>query len=299
MGTTTTMKRTATTRWLAAMAAGLSLLALTETGNAQEIMMTGPLAGAPAVRSLRLYREGRLELAPGASFTLLDAFQRTILVGARINYNPWDWLALGVWGGGTFGPLQYPTKLADRIQQVNDLGNRSRPQNGLDRQLTAVNMGPDFRDQLGSIKWIVAPQITGIPFRGKISLFAAAYADTDLYFFAGPAFIGLSERKDCKEGQCSPVVPQSQDFPMQSRVAIASTFGLGLTFYTAQWCGIGVEWRGLPFSWNKGGFDVAGRGQNKEFPDNQINSDDREFDFKQLITVSFNIYYPFKLRMSE
>jgi hypothetical protein len=298
MGTTTTMKRTATTRWLAATAAGLSLLALTETGNAQEIMMTGPLAGAPAVRSLRLYREGRLEFAPGATFTLLDAFQRTILVGARLNYNPFDWLALGVWGGGTFGPLQYPTKLADRIQTVN-ADHTARPTGGLDRQLTAVNMGRDFREQLGSIKWIAAPQITAIPFRGKIALFAAAYADTDLYFFAGPAFIGLEERKDCKAGQCAPTDPQTQNFPMQSRVAIAPTFGLGLTFYASQWCGIGVEWRGLPFSWNKGGFDVAGRGQNKEFPDDAINSDDREFDFKQLITVSFNIYYPFKVRMSE
>ncbi|MBN1610067.1 MAG: hypothetical protein JW940_25800 [Polyangiaceae bacterium] len=262
-------------------------------------MMTGPLAGAPAVRSLRLYREGRLEFAPGATFTLLDAFQRTILVGARLNYNLFDWLALGVWGGGTFGPLQYPTKLADRIQDVNDYSNPDRPPNGLDRQLTAVNMGPDFRDQLGSIKWVAAPQITATPFRGKIALFAAAYADTDLYFFAGPAFIGLSERKDCKEGECSTGQPQTRAFPMQSRMAIAPTFGFGLTFYTSQWSGIGLEWRALPFSWNKGGFDVAGRGQNKEFPDNAISSDDREFDFMQLVTVSFNIYYPFKLRMSE
>jgi hypothetical protein len=298
MGTTTTMKRTATTRWLAATAAGLSLLGLTETGNAQEIMMTGPLAGAPAVRSLRLYRQGRLEFAPGAAFTLLDEFQRTILVGARLNYNLFDWLAIGAWGGGTFGPLQYPTKLADRIQTVNASRADSSPE-GIDRQLTAVNMGKDFRDQLGSIKWVVAPQITGIPFRGKISLFAAAYADTDLYFFAGPAFIGLGEREDCKLGQCSTGDPQSRSFDLASRVAIAPTFGFGLTFYTSQWSGIGLEWRALPFSWNKGGFDVAGHGQNKEFPDNAINADDREFDFKQLITVSFNIYYPFKVQMSE
>ena len=292
MGTTTTMKRTATTRWLAATAAGLSLLGLTETGSAQEIMMTGPLAGAPAVRSLRLYRQGRLEFAPGANFTLLDEFQRTILIGARLNYNPFDWLALGVWGGGTFGPLQYPTKLAERIQDINASG---RP--ALDEQLTAVNMSSDFRDQVSDIKWVVAPQVTGIPFRGKISLFAAAYADTDLYFFAGPAFIGLAERGDCKAegGQCT--TPAS--FDLKSRLAIAPTFGFGLTFYTSQWSGIGLEWRALPFSWNKGGFDVAGHGQNKEFPDNAINSDDREFDFKQLITVSFNIYYPFKVQMSE
>ena len=32
--------------------------------SAQEIQLTGPLAGAPAVRKLRLYREGRFEVAP-------------------------------------------------------------------------------------------------------------------------------------------------------------------------------------------------------------------------------------------
>src|SRR5579884_3135109 len=65
---------------------------------AQEIQLTGPLKGAPAVRDLRLYREGRFEIAPTVSFTLLDEYRRTILVGARLNYNIKDWIAIGVWG---------------------------------------------------------------------------------------------------------------------------------------------------------------------------------------------------------
>jgi hypothetical protein len=32
--------------------------------RAQELELTGPLKGAPAARHLRLYREGRFELAP-------------------------------------------------------------------------------------------------------------------------------------------------------------------------------------------------------------------------------------------
>jgi hypothetical protein len=55
---TTTMKTTATTRrLLLAISAGIGLLAATETAQAQEILLTGPLAGAPAVRKLRLYRQ--------------------------------------------------------------------------------------------------------------------------------------------------------------------------------------------------------------------------------------------------
>ena len=99
MRTTTTKTRNAAARWIAAgLAAGAALLAHTERADAQEILLTGPLAGAPAVRKLRLYREGRFEAAPAVSFSLLDEYQRTILFGARLNYNFTDWLAVGLWG---------------------------------------------------------------------------------------------------------------------------------------------------------------------------------------------------------
>ena len=67
--------------------------------HAQEIQLTGPLAGAPPVITLRLYREGRFEIAPQFAFTLLDEYQHSYFVGGRINYNITDWLAFGVWGG--------------------------------------------------------------------------------------------------------------------------------------------------------------------------------------------------------
>jgi hypothetical protein len=163
----------------------------------------------------------------------------------------------------------------------------------LDVRLTRTNMGADFTEQLGDIVYVLAPQITAVPFRGKISLFAAAYLDTDLFFFAGPAFIGLRERQDCGLGECAGA------YDMKSRMAIAPTFGLGLTFYTHAWGGLGVEWRGLPFSWNTGGFDTAGAGQNEEFPDNQISSADRGFRLTHLVTVSYSLFYPFENRVSE
>ena len=76
--------------------------------TAQEIQLTGPLAGAPAVRQLRLHRQGRVEIAPSVSFTLLDEYQRTILPGGRLTYNLADWLAIGVWGA--FGAVKVPDR---------------------------------------------------------------------------------------------------------------------------------------------------------------------------------------------
>src|SRR5688572_28974616 len=101
------------TRGLWAGMAALSLVAFSENADAQEILVTGPLAGAPAVRKLRLYREGRFEIAPAVSFTLLDEYQRQIFVGARINYNFTDWLALGAWGAFSPDPLKISTGLSD------------------------------------------------------------------------------------------------------------------------------------------------------------------------------------------
>jgi outer membrane beta-barrel protein len=293
----TTMKRKTTQRrLLTALMAGLAFLGLTERAEAQEILLTGPLAGAPAVRKLRLYREGRFEVAPLASFTLLDEYQRTILFGARLNYNFTDWLGLGVYG--SYGAVKISTGLTDKIQTVNAARDCGNNETDLNCRLTAVNMGPDFKKQVADLDWIVAPQVTLVPFRGKLALFQSVYLDTDLYFFAGPAFVGIKDRPDCKPGSGNDCTADAS-FEPKSRVAIAPTFGLGFTFYINKWNALGFEWRGLPFSWNTGGFDTAGADPNGEFPDNQISSDDRQFRFNQMLTVSYNFYFPMDYRISE
>ena len=286
----TTTKQKVTKRLVSVLAAGLALFAFTERAEAQQILLTGPLAGAPAVRKLRWHRKNRFEVAPAVSFTLLDEYQREILIGARLNYNFTDWLAFGAWGA--FGAIKMPTYLSDQIQEVN-AARRTLDPNGmtLPRQLTAVNLGPDFHDQLGSIDWVVAPQLTAIPFRGKLALFQSIYLDTDLHIFAGPAFVGVTERKNCETCVNS--------FDMASRVAIAPTFGAGLTFFINKWSAIGFEYRFLPFSWNRGGFDTAGGGKDNKFPDNKITNDDRQFSMNQVMSLSFNVYLPFEHKVSE
>ena len=69
--------RGAVTATLAVAAFSASYFGLESSAEAQEIQLTGPLAGAPAVRKLRLHREGRFEVTPNVSFTLLDEYNRT------------------------------------------------------------------------------------------------------------------------------------------------------------------------------------------------------------------------------
>jgi hypothetical protein len=284
-----------TTRLLALALGAAAALTVTERASAQEILLTGPLAGAPAVRKLRLHRQGRFELSPAITFTLLDEYQRTILLGAKLGYNFTDWLQVGVWGG--YGAIKITTYLTDQIQEQNAIRVKRALEDPTDieRRLTAVNLGPNFQDQLGSIDWVLSPQITVTPLRGKLALFQSIYLDTDFYISAGPAIIGLTERADCTECASDNINP----FPMASRVAVAPTFAFGLSFYINHWSAVGFEYRLLPFSWNNGGFDTAGGGKDAEFPDNKITSADRRFDFKQLLTVSFNVNLPTKERLSE
>lgn len=277
-----------------------SLLAPSKA-EAQEVQVTGPLAGAPAVKKLRLFRKGRVELSPNLSFTLLDEYRRQMVIGLRANYGITDWLALGVWGGASSSlmGLNIDTGLTSEIQTVN-AGRNCDAQDTADAQeceLTEVNLGNDFRDQVANIDWAVSPQITAVPFRGKLGLFNDIFVDSELYFFGGPAFIGIRERTECAAGTC--VAAPGASYELESRVAIAPTFGLGFTFFLSRWTAVGAEYRALPFEWNTGGFDVAGRGKDDAFPDGAISGADRQFKFNQMLTLSFNMYLPMDHQVSE
>jgi hypothetical protein len=285
---------------VSAVFAGIAaLVSLDTAANAQEIQLTGPLAGAPAVRKLRLHRDGRFEFSPGVSFSLLDQYLRTIMPGATLTYHATDWLGFGVWGGYGF---QYSTGLAQNLQSVaidgRDCTNRESVKAC---RLTAVNLtrGSLADNQLGHIKWIVAPQAVAVPFRGKLSLFSALFVDADVSVFAGPAIIGLSERRDCGTATGDPACDAKLAFVQASRVTVAPTFGLGLNFYPGSWFGIGFEFRALPFSWNTSGFDNHGGGSNGDSPDFKVNSSDREFHFNTLGTINLKFALPPSIKATE
>jgi opacity protein-like surface antigen len=291
-----------TRRFVKSVLASLAVVcAVSATGaaNAQELQLTGPLKGAPAVRHLRLYRQGRFEIAPAVSFSLLDEYRRTILAGARLNYNITDWLAIGIWGGA--GVASLSTDLTDKIDataprdpltaiNVNHSGNPSGQAKGVP--------AASFADQTAKISYVVSPQVTFIPFRGKLAIFNKIFVDTDLYIAGGVAFVGVQEREDCggaSEVKCS----NPSSFGLQSLTKVAPTFGVGLTFYPSNFVSFGAEYRALPFSWNRSGFDSRGSGPNGNFPDQQVNGSDETFKFNMLVNVFLGFSFPTKPKISE
>jgi hypothetical protein len=140
-------------------------------------------------------------------------------------------------------------------------------------------------------------------------LFSALFVDTDVNIFAGPAFIGLQERKPCGlDEDNAPVVDANKkpipcasptSFSLQSRVAVAPTFGLGINFYPASFFGVGFEFRAMPFAWNTSGFDNHGGGNNDQFPDNSVNSADREFFFNSMLSVRLAFQFPISIKKTD
>ncbi len=278
-------------------------VAVASSAEAQEIQLTGPLAGAPAVRKLRLHRAKRFEITPNATFTLLDEYQRTIMPGLKLTYHLTDWFGLGVWGGYGF---QLTTGLSDELQdkaitQRNCFANPSQRA----CQLTAVSLthkqGANLADdQLGKFQFTVAPQLTFVPFRGKIALFGALFVDTDVSLFVGGALVGLQQPAPC--GNAEDAVKKCSDpssFVLESKITGAPTFGLGLNFYPTSFFGFGAEFRGMPFAWNTSGFDVQGSAaRDGDFPDQKISSDDDSFHFNSMVSINLSFTLPPKVDSS-
>lgn len=259
--------------------------------QAQEVEVQGPLAGAPAVIGLRVYREMRFQIQLQSSITLTDEYSRAILLGGQLMFHPVDWLGIGIWGG--FAAANLDTSITDQVAtkgQSNAVNVLSLPKPKL------------FAEQIGRIKWIAAPEVAFIPLRGKLGIFEKLFVDTDFYAFGGVAMVGLEERADVVTSKVSackgnPTLGaqanclESTQTARASRVAIAPTFGAGLSLYLADFLAMTIEWRGLPFSWNTSGTDESGDARG-DFPDEQINDQDRLSHFNHMITLGFAFYLP-------
>lgn len=265
------------------------------SAHAQEIQITGPLAGQPAVRRMRLYRKGRVLLEPNFSFTLQDEFQRTLIGGLHLGYYFTDWIGVGVWGG--YGFVSLDTDLTNQIESQGVTTDRNR---------LSLPSAAGFDKQVANMTWMAALQLEFIPLRGKLAIFEKLFVDTDLYIFLGLAFVGVEERSDVTTVMmggdityCNPTsgadaygdcLLDSQD-DRTSRVAIAPTFGLGLSMMFNDFIGLNLNWRGMPFSWNTSGTDESGD-PDGNFPDGTIDSDDRFFKLQHMFQVGLMVYLP-------
>lgn len=276
--------------------------------RSQEILLEGPLANAPAVRRLVLYREGRFFLTPTITFTLIDTYRRHMLFGAKGEYNIFDWLSAGFWFAGGFG---WRTGISD---QINDLGVDHVP--GRDRDSYDLNFPRQggIDSQLGQMPFIGAIEGRVIPFRGKFSLFGKLALAMDMYAFLGVGIAGVQERGDVdcalidRDGnpatlERGPSCPSATNGTlntygdMKLRVAVGPTFGGGVTVFFNDWIGLNLEYRATPFTWNQSGTDEYGEDEVRL--DDRINEDDRSLHWNNMFTLGCTFAFPLTATRTE
>ena len=278
--------------WAALVAVGMIAFA-SSNAQAQEVQITGPLAGAPAVRHMRLYRVNRFNVMPSIGYTLQDEFARSLFVGLEANYHFLDWLGIGIWGG--YNVAQIDTDLTSQVQNFAQVTDRNR---------LSVPSAANFSRQIGRIQWGVSAHLIFVPLRGKLSLFQSVFVDTDLYVIAGVAIFGLDERASTvtdvgRSAVCDLAEPNGSPSPAclatqtarTGRITPSPMLGVGLSVYANSWFGVAFEWRAFPFSWNPGGTDESGSPRGA-FPDGQIDGSDSRTTFNHMFNLGFIFNLP-------
>ena len=265
----------------------------TSSASAQDVHVSGPLAGAPAVKKLRLWRDMRLHFEPFFAFTIGDEYSRSLIVGGELRFHFLDWLDIGGWGGYSVATLD--TNLAKEVQSKGVTTNANR----LD-----LPSRENFPSQTGRINWWSGVELHFVPFRGKLAMFQKVFFDADLDFFVGAAFVGVEERADAV-GRPSPgdvAFCEIANNPMDAgclesqtarskRTAVAPSFGVAFNAFFHDFLGISLRWRGIPFKYNTGGTDNNN--------DGQIDSNDRIRQFNNMFTVGLTFVLPPKMKTTD
>ena len=95
------------------------------TASAQDVHLSGPLAGATSVKKLRLWRDTRLHVEPFFAFTIGDEYARSLIVGGEVRFHFVDWFGIGGWGGYTVGRASPETRTAWTCRAVKTTPIRS------------------------------------------------------------------------------------------------------------------------------------------------------------------------------
>jgi hypothetical protein len=265
------------------------------SATAQDVHVSGPLAGADAVKKLRLWRDMRLHLEPFFAFTIGDEYSRSLIVGGELRFHFLDWLGIGGWGG--YSVAQLNTNFAKEVQSKGVTTNANR----LD-----LPSRENFPDQTGRINWWSGVELHFVPFRGKLAMFQKVFFDADLDFFVGAAFVGVEERADAvglpapgDVSECriasDPTTPDPDCTTSQGarskRTAIAPSFGVAFNAFFRDFLGISLRWRGIPFKYNTGGTDNNN--------DGSIDSNDRIKQFNNMFTVGLTFVLPPKTKTTD
>ncbi len=299
--------------------------------SAQEILLEGPLAGAPAVRKIVQYREMRFSVGPQFAYTILNPYMHNFLVGLRLEFNLLDWLGVGIVGYYAFNA---PTKLTNHVTDSQNLGGSPTTPTQTASNWPSYTGASNFEDQVAKLKGQYLAQISFIPFRGKMSMFEKLFVAIDGAIFLGGGIVQYDERAPCSgiendngcgafygddgfqnTGNVDLLAPTMK----KGQIGGAFTWGVGFMAYFNDWFAVNLEYRMTPFKWNEAGTDEAGQAASTwnyvdnagdpgwdvaaqgsgDYPDGKIGSADRTWNTNQSVALGFIFYLPTKPSIGE
>ena len=268
------------------------------TASAQDVQVSGPLAGATSVKKLRLWRAMRLHVEPFFAFTIGDEYSRSLIVGGEVRFHFLDWLGIGGWGG--YSVAKIDTNLTKEVQAKGFTTNANR---------LSLPDRNNYPSQIGRINWWTGVEVHFVPFRGKLAMFQKVFVDADLDFFVGAAFVGVEERADavgrpspgdvtfCEiEGNMMDTGCLESQLARTKRTVIAPSFGVAFSAFFKDFVGIAFRWRGIPFKYTTGGTDSSAIGSPGQ---GVIDSDDRLRQFNNMFTVGVIFALPPKIKTTD
>jgi hypothetical protein len=285
--------------------------------SAQEILLEGPLAGAPAVRKLVQYRKMRFSIGPQFAYTIVNKYMHNFLVGAELGFNFTDWFGVGL---VAYYGFNLPTKLTKHIGDSNDISGD--PTTPTDSNWPSYTGAGNFEEQVARLKGMYLAQLNFVPFRGKASLFEKLFVAIDGTVFVGGGVVHFEERKECETDAnglgCGFNSYDSINVERETKFGGTFTWGLNFTAYVHEWAGVNVMFRMTPFKWNAGGTDESGQaaeawevasvadgeggqdpawqsvpsGGEGDYPDGKINKDDRDWNLNMSIGIGAVFVFP-------
>jgi outer membrane beta-barrel protein len=299
--------------------------------SAQEILLEGPLAGAPAVSKAVQFRNKRFSIGPQFAYNFLGSYMHHFLVGGRIEYNFLDWLGLGAVAYYSFG---YPTSLTRHVSESENLGGDGT--SPTDSNWPGYSGAANYEKQVGILRGMYLAQLNFVPFRGKMSMFEKVFVAIDGSIFVGGGIVHYEERKSCDgtkggNNECGNYWGpdgyretgenlDELEAERENKIGGAFTWGVNFMAYFTDWFALNLEFRMTPFKWNEGGSDEAGQSAtlseyvraeagsaewargaagSGDYPDGKIGDEDRSWNLNMSIAIGFIFYLPLKPTIAD
>jgi len=240
-----------------------------------------PLTDAPVIRRRLELRDKRFEIGVGAAVTVGQDFYNALLVMPKMAFHFNDWISLAAVGGFNLYPGWKSSFNKDVYNALPGQGEQT--------------IKSPYKDeaawQMNRINYIAVGQVEFIPLSGKIALLSSLFSYFDLYVLAGAGVVNLAKSDAATPRSCNqPDQPACVGKPYTT-TQVTFNGGVGAHAFVTRWLALNLELHDFVYKNNASGRDVNG--------DKVVNDRDLQWSSNWVFGLNFQVFMPFKARISR